>query len=137
MNMTLHAFLFLLAAFSGCATRFEPEESIAPGDALFVVAVDSVQAISPIRPADTLSIHLWGMIGPSGCYSLSRIETAIQKTKIDLTVWGKYVPSEVCTAVIVDMRGTVVKVVPMKQGPFEIVVHQPGGSQLRDTVRVQ
>jgi len=86
---------------------------------------------------DTLQLRLYGFVGPNGCYSFSKFESSQTNSNLDLTVWGKYTPADVCATVIIEMRGTKYPVVPVSKGTFEIVIHQPDGTTLKDTIIVQ
>jgi len=120
-----------VALLFGCSKSTEPQEQ------LFKVKTDSVQFQKTISLGDTVTLRFWGFVGSSGCYSLSNFESNQQPSKLDITVWGKYTPGQICTTVIIEMRGTKYSFVPTSKGSIQIVIHQPDGSALIDTLIVQ
>lgn len=125
--------VFLCALLiSGCSESTEPDSV-----EYFKINIDSVQSLNSISLGDTLQLRLYGFVGSNGCYSFSKFESSQTNSNLDLTVWGKYTPADVCATVIIEMRGTKYPVVPVSKGTFEIVIHQPDGTTLKDTIIVQ
>lgn len=98
--------------------------SDAPTDAP-VAEVDSLDAPAEIASSDTLSVHLYGLVGPNGCYSLDRIEEERTPGRVTLRPVVHHRTGGACTMALValDERHRVVP--PFEKGSLEIVVPQP------------
>jgi hypothetical protein len=125
----IFAVLFPILMVS-CST----EEETAP--TLFTVKVDSLQHPSSVALNDTIAVHLFGTIGGDGCHSFSHFQDTKQSLQVDLTVWGKRTPADVCPAVMVYLDGREYTVIASQRGMLYINVHQPDGSTLVDSVQV-
>jgi hypothetical protein len=111
-------------------------DGIFGGDDTFVVQVDSVEVPSSVRPGDTLSIRLFGTIGPNRCHWFKRFEADRGASTLRLKVLGVDAGGEVCAQALT-MLDTTYKVSPPLEGPvFTIAIEQPDGSLLRDSVEV-
>lgn len=128
-------FLFLLiivSILSSCST--EPEYNYTE----YQIKVDSLVHPNAIVLGDTLLIKFYGFVGPDGCHTISRFEEIKKPEEVEIQVWGKKPDfPTVCPAVIIEMRGTIRKVVPEQQGLFLVKVKQPNDSYLIDSVLVQ
>ena len=133
--MKFNWFLFLPMVISilySCST--EPEYNYIE----YKIKVDSLVYPNAIVFGDTLLLKFYGFVGPDGCHTISRFEEIKKPEEVEIQVWGKKPDfSTVCSAVIVEMRGTPHKVVPEQQGLFLIKVKQPDDSYLIDSVLVQ
>ncbi|MBK9099053.1 MAG: hypothetical protein IPM14_13210 [bacterium] len=117
---------------SACST--EPEYNYIE----YKIKVDSLVHPNSILLGDTLLIKFYGFVGPDGCHTISRFEEIKKPEEVEIQVWGKKPDfPTVCSAVIVEMRGTIRKVVPEQQGLFLVKVKQPDNSYLIDSVFVQ
>ncbi len=103
----------------------------------YVVKVDSVNVASQVNFSDTLSVHLFGTIGPNGCHSFKRFDKSSTSSKLALKVIGEVVKGDNlgCTDAIVQLD-RIFQVEPPLQDPFEINIEQPDGSVLERTVEV-
>jgi len=83
LGMETFQLLSLIAVITvaGCTT--EPNK----GNAQFIVKVDSMTHPSFAVTADTITIRLFGTIGPDGCHLFSHFEERRQPLGLDLTVW--------------------------------------------------
>ena len=123
---------FISAIFQYCSKSTEPGSV-----EFFKIKVDSVESPNSISLGDTVNLRIWGFVGSNGCYSFSNFESSQSNLNLDLTVWGKYTPADACATVIVEMRGSKYSFVPTMPGKFEMAIHQPDGSVLKDTIVVQ
>ncbi len=96
-----------------------------------------MQLPSSVAVNDTITIRLFGVIGGDGCHSFSHFEYNKQSLQLDLTIWGKRTPADVCPAVMVYLNGAEYKMLTSQSGTLFINVHQPDGSMLVDSVQVQ
>jgi hypothetical protein len=103
----------------------------------FIVKVDSMSHPSFAATSDTITIRLFGIIGPDGCHSFSRFEDTGQPLRLDLTVWGQVSSATACPAAMVYRNGKEYKLVATEQGWLSINIHQPNGSILRDSIIVK
>ncbi len=122
---------WIVLARSGCST--EPEKS--PGD--FIIKVDSVNYIGIPAVGDTVTMKLYGFIGPDGCYYFSRFEDYLQPQRLDLTVWGHHAERTACTQVMIYMDGKEYRIPITRMGWFYIDIHQPDGSVLQDSLPIE
>lgn len=104
---------------------------------LFVVRVDSIQTPPAVGVGDTMKVRFWGVIGNNACYSFSHFEVQRDSLRATVTVWGKHIPAEVCAAVMVELDGRVLPLVPQKKGTLTLNIRQPDGTALTRTVVVQ
>jgi hypothetical protein len=126
-------FVIVLAFFLGCKTESEPDRPT-----YYIIKVDSVIYRNWAVWGDTMSFKLYGVVGTNGCCSFSHFEEVIQPSQVDLTVWAGRSSSSVCPAVMVYLNGKEYRIVATpSMAPFVLVIHQPDGSVLRDTVIVK
>jgi hypothetical protein len=123
--------LIAVITVAGCAT--EPNK----GNAQFIVKVDSMTHPSFAVTADTITIRLFGTIGPDGCHLFSHFEERRQPLRLDLTVWGQVSSATVCPAMMVYLNGMEHKLVATQQGWLSINIHQPDGGILTDSIIVK
>jgi hypothetical protein len=103
----------------------------------FVVKVDSIAHTSFAASNDTIVVRFFGTIGNDGCHSFSHFETARQALQLDVTVWGQRQEASACPAVMVYLEGREYKFVPAQMGWLKIIVHQPDGSAIKDSIIVK
>lgn len=121
-----------MSILSACST--EPEYNYIE----YKIKVDSLVHPNSIVLGDTLLIKFYGFVGADGCHTISRFEEIKKLEEVEIQVWGKKPDfPTVCSAVIVEMRGTIRKIVPEQQGLFLVKVKQPDDSYLIDSVFVQ
>jgi hypothetical protein len=104
---------------------------------LFIVKVDSMQVPSIVEKDDTLRMRCHGTVGTNGGYSFAHFEDELESLKLELTVWGKYIPARAHTDVMVYLEGEEYHLVVTRRGQLEIRVHQPDGSVVKRTVLVK
>ncbi len=108
------------------------------GNVLYKIKVDSLDIPITISQDDTLDIWLYGVVGGSSCYSFSHFVTYTKPSELKLTVWGKYPKKDVpCLCVMVYLEEKHSVYPPLNQGTFYIIIDQPDGSTLVDSVIVQ
>ena len=104
------------------------------------VSVFQLNVAETIASDDTLSILLSGDTRPSGRLSLSKIVTARDSREIGLTVWAE-VETWVGSGTMPPYDNTIQcdyqALPPFDAGHFRVVIHQPDGSQLVDSVLVE
>ncbi len=123
-------FGFILA-LGGCSTGAES------GVEDFIIKIDSLSRPGYAAIGDSVTIRLYGYIGPDGCYSFSHFEGYLQPLRLDLTVWGHHAESSVCTQVMIYMDGQEYKFPITEMGWFFINIHQPDGSVLKDSITIK
>jgi hypothetical protein len=130
---TLHLIsLAVLFVLIGCTTESEKESG------RFIVKVDSINHSSTAAITDTITLRLYGTIGPDGCHSFSHFEDYRQPLRLDLTVWGQRGSgNNVCPDVMVYLDGKEYKFPATQQGWYSIYIHQPDGSVLKDSIIIQ
>ena len=127
----IYPVLLSIILLFGCST--EPDKQ----PIQFIVKVDSMSHQSFGATGDTIAIHLFGTIGPDGCYSFCRFEDIKKPLQLDLTVWGQRTQNSVCPDVMVYLNGKQYNVVLTQQGWYFINIHQPNGSIFRDSLIVK
>ncbi len=131
MKLFLPGIFGLILAFTGCTT--EPDRN--PGD--FIIKVDSVNYAGAAAVGDTVTMRLYGFIGPDGCYSFSHFEDNLQPLNLDLTVWGHHAENTACTQVMIYMDGKEFQIPITRMGWFFVNIHQPDGTLLRDSIPIK
>jgi hypothetical protein len=104
----------------------------------FRIRVDSIVAPASVGVNDTLRLTLYGFVGPSGCYSLDRIDAHRTTHSIELTVRGRHRSGRgvACTQAMVFLNH--LYAVPPPLGiPFSVQVRQPDGSLLTRPIPVE
>jgi len=128
-------YLFLVPALvvliTGCP--WEPQH----GPVYFRVKVDSIAHTPSGAPGDTLTVALYGVIGTDGCSAFAHFDIDQQPSSLDLVVWGRRWPNDVCAAVVVSLDGKEYRWIAARQGWFLIAIHQPDGGVLRDSILIR
>ena len=119
----------------GCDCLVGSEDGCEP--TYFQVAVDSL-TYEPNSPAagDTLFVRFWGYIGPNTCERFWRFETVRDSHRLEVEAWGQNTCERVCGHLLQYLQYEWLEVSPLYSGPFVIVVRQPDGSELADTLLV-
>jgi hypothetical protein len=128
--------LLLLAFVAGCQDLAQPSTTDT-GPVEFIVRVDSMSHPSFAATTDTITIRLFGTVGPDGCHSFSHFEDTWQPLRLDLTVWGQVSAAAGCPDVMVYLNGKEYKLVATQQGWLSINIQQPDGSILTDFIIVK
>jgi len=102
---------------------------------LFQIRVDRLECARGATVGDTLHLRFWGLVGSDGCHEL-HFRTERDSFSVDVAVMGVVQPMTGCPEVIVMLGGQELTVHPLYEGDLTVVVHQPGGSVLVDTVHV-
>lgn len=84
--------------FSSCGI-FDSEEDAD----YFQIKVDSLYLPDSVSINDNAEAHVFGYIGPDGCYMISHFENVQTDEGIALTVWGKHVHNITCTFSLVGL----------------------------------
>ncbi len=103
---------------------------------LFQIGIDRLDCADEAAVGDTLSLRFWGLVGSDGCHEFAHFITERDSHRLDVTVMGVVQPLGGCPEVMVMLGGEELQVYPLYKGDLTVVVHQPGGSVLVDTVRV-
>lgn len=100
--------------------------------------VDRMDVPDRIAPADTLSVHLSGIVGPNGCYALDRIETDRDSNEVTLrpVVQPPTSDDQACTMALVPLDTTHRIPPPFEVGPLSVTVPQEDGPAVTATVTV-
>ena len=119
----------------GCIVWFQDEPECEAGP--YVIQVDSL-TFSPPQPSvgDILHVQFWGTVGHDTCYGFTHFEATRESLQVDVTAWGTHVCGRVCGDAMIYLDGEELLVSPLYEGNLRIVVHQPGGAVLVDTVAV-
>lgn len=143
MRSILHSLLSLVllgavASFGtgfGCTTSAESPDN-APDRML--AEVDSVDAPSSHAADDSLSVRLYGTVGPNGCYSLDEIEAVRSGSEVTLRpmVRDGTDAGRVCTMAIVPLDATHTLAPPFETGTLTVTVSQPGPNDVTATVDI-
>ncbi len=129
-SVRLTSIVILPLVLLACAT--EPE----PSAVLFRVKVDSLSVASIAKVGDTIKVRLYGTIGGDGCHSFSHFDEAVSESRIDLAIWGKRVPANICPTVMVYLNGKEYRFVASKTGTVVFTIRQPDGSTLQQTIEI-
>jgi len=106
----------------------------------YVIQVDSLRTTPTVQLGESVRVWLWGVVGTDGCHSFKCIEAWQESPwRVHLTAMGSQrVPVGVpCPPETVYMDWEEYSFVPTQEGFVEIVVENPDGSSLVDTVEVQ
>ena len=103
----------------------------------YIVRIDTLK-ISPPSPSvgDTLTLRFWGLVGRDTCHSFTHFETTMDSLRLDVTAWAEESFSFVCGQMLVFLQGERLQVSLQHQGKLVVIVHQPDGSAIRDSVMV-
>lgn len=113
-----------------CST--EPERH----DVYYLIKADSIHHPSSVALNDTIVIKPMGLAGTDGCHSFSHFESLVSPLELDLKLWGKVSGAGgPCTAVLVPLD-VEYRAKAKERGTFIIIITQPDGSLLKDSVIV-
>lgn len=101
-----------------------------------VAEVDSIDVPAEIASSDTLSVHLYGMVGPNGCYSLDRIEEERAPGQITLLPVVHHRTGGVCTMALVPLDTAHDVAPPFEEGTLKILIPQPDRPDVTATVTI-
>ena len=126
--------LLIVAAVAGC----DPVSN----DTLvtstpFIIRVDSITHTPFAALSDTIRVKLYGTVGFDGCHSFLRLDTAQAPLQFDITAWGSRSSATVCPMNVPVLGGLETKTVATQMGWFRIIVHQPDGTTLRDSLIIK
>lgn len=108
-----------------------------PGYTEFAIQVDSIQYSDTVQYGQPLIIKFYGTIGPSTCYSFSRIIGSVSNNQADMKVLGKYTNDQNnCKSDPQYLDGNSVAVTQYVPGKFIIHVMQPSPPDIYDTVYI-
>lgn len=105
----------------------------------YLVKVDKIRHPDTVSVNDTIRIKLDGFIGNNGCHHFSRFEADTRPLQLDLKVWARAESSKemACAEVMVYLYGREYAAPAKERGTFRIIIHQPDGSILSDSVIVR
>ena len=129
--------LMTITALASCSESTGPQWEFA---GVHQVRVIQLNVPETIASDDTLLILLSGDTRPSGRLSLSKIEAVRESMRIGLTVWAeveKWVGSGTMPPYDNTIQCDYRALPPFDAGHFRLVIHQPDGSQLVDSVLVE
>jgi hypothetical protein len=101
------------------------------------IQIDSL-AFRPAQPAagDTVYVLFWGLVGTSTCYSFTHFAATRDSFQLDVTAWGEHSCDSPCGFTMIYLEAEELSVFPVFAGDLRVVVHQPDGGVLVDTVTV-
>ncbi len=129
--------MMTITALASCSESTGPQWENAGVQQVRVIQLNVPETIAS---DDTLSILLWGDTRPSGRLSLSKIEAVRDSMEIGLTVWAeveRWVGSGTMPPYDTTIQCDYQALPPFDAGHFRLVIHQPDGSQLVDSVLVE
>ena len=130
------ALLGALACSRGSFSTYPIDMSAAMSPQLFQIRVDRLECAREAAVGDTLHLRFWGLVGSDGCHEFAHFRTERDSFSVDVAVMGVVQPMAGCPEVIVMLGGQELSIHPLYEGDLTVVVHQPGGSVLVDTVHV-
>ena len=107
---------------------------------IYQVTATNLDVPSQIETLDTLLVSLRGDTEPSGYLSLSHIEAVRDSFQLELTVWAlvrEWIgggPPPPCAGIF---SCEYEALPPFYPGYFRVTIHQPDGSVLEDSARVE
>lgn len=131
---TLGAIAFASSGF-GCSMGVQSDEDLPE---FHVAEVDSIDVPERIAPTDTLSVRLFGTVGPNGCYSLDRIKEDRSDGQLTVTPVVRYERADdvACTMALVPLDATYEAEPPFDKGTLQVVVPQSDDPDVTATVEV-
>ena len=129
--------IMTITALASCSESTGPQWENA---GVHQVRVFQMNVAETIASDDTLSILLWGDTRPSGRLTPSKIEAVRESMEIGLTVWAeveRWVGSGTMPPYDNTIQCDYLALPPFDAGHFRVVIHQPDGSQLVDSVLVE
>ncbi|MEP7381584.1 MAG: hypothetical protein ABI910_07850 [Gemmatimonadota bacterium] len=104
----------------------------------FVVRVDSIGLPATASGNTAFDVRLYGAVGPNLCFRVQSVRAQEDSTHLDITVFGaKRDSGGDCLQMPASLDGRPVTVAPPIRDPFTVRVHQPDGSVLSQSLRVQ
>ncbi len=103
------------------------------------IQVDSLVIERHPGASDTLCMSFYGLIGASSCSSFSHFDVVRDSFSLELTLWGvrRWEHEDDCRLpVAFHLNGRQYCTTSLYPGMMHVLVHQPDGSVLRDSVRV-
>ena len=128
--------LFLLVSCSDSSSPESQWENIGVQQ----VIVDQLDIPNTSIAVDTLSIGIFGCTATTGRLTLSAIEDERTSEDVTLTVWAeveKWVGNGIMPTIDPSIQCTYKAIPPFDEGMFYIVIEQPDGSQLVDSVLIE
>ncbi|MCW8848549.1 MAG: hypothetical protein OQJ81_01120 [Melioribacteraceae bacterium] len=123
-------FLAVVSIFMSCCST-EPENEYER----YKIKIDEITMT--ISANDTLIIKFDGFVGPDGCHRFKEFVVIKENYNIGITVWGEKPNYEtVCTQALVFLNGEEYRIHLNKSGTYNIIVHQPDDSVLKDSIYV-
>ncbi|GEM_PF-3562723 len=99
----------------------------------YVMRVDSMAVPAKLTDPDILLIRVYTSL-PSGCHSYHRTEVTVDRQHIELRLWGRR-SSGICTQEFRILEREY-RVDSFELGYFKIIVKQPDGTSLEDSVYI-
>jgi hypothetical protein len=124
----------MLGGLSACSEGTFPEAF----SQRYVIEVDSLSAPTKLVAGDTLEVRFWGYVGPNSCHEFEGFEEELNPGGVELTLWTSYYrrANTGCVEMPIYLYGALYRHGPLAPGAFEIVVHQPSGELLEQTITV-
>ena len=127
----------LLVLFGGCG-----EDELGAPEKVWVeyqISLDRIEAPDSVAPTEPLVVNLSGIIGPNTGYWFDHADTVATDSLFDLTLFGIHdeTPGLQTLSVLIEWNGRPFVKQPPHSDSVRIVVHQPDGSILENTVRVE
>ena len=136
MNRLATLFLASLA-IAGCGG--DDPSDVQKVEVEYQISVGNIEVPSTISPNEPLPVRIYGFIGPNSCYRFDREETIEEEGLFDLTFFGiqDKSPGIQCLAVLIEWKGREFVKQPPHTNPVKVVVHQPNGETIEETVLVE
>jgi hypothetical protein len=130
--------MLTLFALTSCDDNFVDPNYLTAfyNEGLHKVSFDSVTAVSGVSEGDTLHLRFWGFVGPNWCHSFVGLVATRDSFRLDVTGWAYDSRAELCAPAIRRFRDEPLDVFPVFAGKLLIVMHQPRGPALTDTITV-
>ena len=131
MNRTSLVIAVLIFPLIACLAPGCKDDGVTVTD--YVMRVDSITVPEILTVADTLRILVYTSL-PSGCHSYHRTEMTLDRQHIELMLWGRR-SSGICTQEFRILEREY-RVDSFELGYFRIIVKQPDGTSLEDSVYI-
>lgn len=137
LTPSLGRVVVVLGVALGCSSPMSPRTD-------FIIEVDSLRLPEHLGALDTLVIRAYGTIGPSLCFTLDRVESTLMEPildrngRVELTFVGRDYngPGIGCPGAIAELDWESAVLPPFQGEAFEIVVRQPSGELLEESVPI-
>lgn len=128
--------LVLVGSGAGCST-VGGSDSNGEVDTL-VADVDSIGVPDQISSSDTLSVRLYGTVGPNGCYSFDRFDVGRSPGRLAVTPVVRHRTGNdiLCTMAVVPLDETYTAYPPFSEGTWTVTVPQPEEEDVTSVVEV-